>query len=151
GWLRFHRAGVSWAIWAALAALVFLASSPLPAWGRMWLLAGLLFFGSKALGWGGARAPRRLASHWRRLGFWLAWPGVVAPGFLRTDVATAVRARAKQSAADWAFAVAKTALGVALVWGGVRATVAWSPWCAGWVGLVGLVFLLHFGLFHLLA
>jgi len=145
------RTARSWAIWTGLTAVVVFASSPLPAWGQMWLWAGWLFVGAKALVWGRAREAQRLASRWRRLGFWLAWPGMDAPAFLRSDPAGAARAWRKPTAANWAFAAAKGAFGAALVWGGARGALTWSPWGAGWVGLVGLGFLLHFGLFHLLA
>ena len=50
---------------------------------------------------------------------------------------------------EWSWAVLKTIFGAALIWGVVRCLQ--STLLAGWTGLLGLVFLLHFGLFHLLA
>jgi hypothetical protein len=50
---------------------------------------------------------------------------------------------------DVATAALKTLFGAALIWGIARRVE--SPLLAAWLGLFGLVFLLHFGLFHLLA
>lgn len=55
------------------------------------------------------------------------------------------------AAGDWAFASLKILIGAALIWTGVQPALSINSLFAGWTGMVGLVFLLHFGLFHLLA
>jgi len=52
---------------------------------------------------------------------------------------------------EWSCALLKTIFGAALIWGVVRCLPVQSTLLAGWTGLLGLVFLLHFGVFHLLA
>jgi predicted DCC family thiol-disulfide oxidoreductase YuxK len=51
----------------------------------------------------------------------------------------------------WGFAGIKTLLGAALLWVGVPLTGAAHPLVAAWAGMIGIVLLLHFGLFHLLS
>ena len=52
---------------------------------------------------------------------------------------------------EWLFAVAKMSGGVIAVWVLARLLLPGYPILAGWVGMIGIVFILHFGLFHLLA
>src|ERR1043166_8822279 len=40
---------------------------------------------------------------------------------------------------------------MALIWGLPRVVISWSAFLAGWVGLVGIGLVLHYGLFELLA
>ena len=50
----------------------------------------------------------------------------------------------------WGFAVLKTLAGALIIWAAARGTFA-APLLTGWLGMLGLVLFLHFGLFHLLA
>jgi D-alanyl-lipoteichoic acid acyltransferase DltB (MBOAT superfamily) len=50
---------------------------------------------------------------------------------------------------EWFAAIAKTALGATLYFGVARCFD--HPLAAGWVGMCGVIFLLHFGGFHLLS
>lgn len=52
---------------------------------------------------------------------------------------------------EWLWASAKTALGILLLWGVARGMPASQPLLSGWIGLLGLIFLLHFGSFHLIS
>jgi len=52
---------------------------------------------------------------------------------------------------EWAFAIAKTLLGCFLLGVIAKTVLPTHPLLAGWVGMIGVVFMLHFGLFHLLS
>src|SRR5437867_7842625 len=52
---------------------------------------------------------------------------------------------------DMFFAAAKTLAGATLVWFAAQDTFGTPELIIGWLGMVGLVLILHFGLFHLLA
>jgi alginate O-acetyltransferase complex protein AlgI len=103
----------------------------------MWTLASALFAGFKWLTW------RRVAGRDRALGYLLLWPGMDAVRF--TDPAARP---APAAPGEWAAALVKIALGAGLVWGVARWT---GGLAAGWIGMVGLVLMLHSGLFHLLS
>lgn len=51
----------------------------------------------------------------------------------------------------WIFAIGKTLFGAALLWIAVPLVYRAAPLAGGWVGMVGLIFVLHFGLFHVLS
>lgn len=52
---------------------------------------------------------------------------------------------------EWMFAALKTLLGAMLIWIVARTAYPERPLLAGWLGLVGLILVLHFGTFHLLS
>jgi hypothetical protein len=52
---------------------------------------------------------------------------------------------------EWLFAAAKLALGIALTWLIVPLIPLEFPLLRGWIGMTGLIFVLHFGSFHLLS
>lgn len=110
----------------------------LPAWGWMWLLAGFIFMGCKLLALSSAPA----GGSWRRTAFLLAWPGMDAAAFLHGTCE-------KPRPIEWVAATAKTALGTILYFGLARQCI--HPLAAGWTAMVGLIFMLHFGGFHLLS
>jgi len=126
--------------------VALLAPPDLPRWGLMWALAAAIFFGSKWLTWSDAHVA---APAWKHLAYWILWPGMDARAFLG-GVSPVERPRA----AEWIFAAAKTLLGMALVWaaiGPLGILGSERPLLRGWVGMVGLVFALHFGSFHLVS
>jgi hypothetical protein len=111
----------------------------------MWLLSFAIFWGSKWQTSFHARAASTRATLWRNLGHLLLWPGMEAGAFL-DEVSLG---RPGQN--EWLTALAKTLAGIALI-----ALAAWNvrsvpPLMVGWLGMAGLVLLLHFGTFQILA
>lgn len=134
-----------WLPLAVLSASSFFWGIKQPRWVLMWILALIIFVGCKWLTWWDEGRWMETTPA-RGFAYLFVWPGMNAREFLD---GTITHARPSQS--EWFFAAAKTCLGAVMVWGLVRRIpVAHELW-EGWMGLVGLVFLLHFGLFHLLA
>lgn len=115
-----------------------------PRWILMWGLAVLVFGAVKLLSV--RRVDPRESPTGRLLGYLLLWPGMDARTFL-----DASRHPAPPTRRDWALALLKTALGAALLLVVRPALSGAAPLVTGWTGLLGLVYLLHFGSFHLIA
>jgi hypothetical protein len=111
----------------------------------MWTLSFAIFLGLKWITWWRVRdcVPH---SPWRSLAYVAAWPGMDAESFLSAD-----KRPAKPTARDWLWPSLKTALGIALLWIVARSIQAQQNLVRGWIGLFGMVLLLHFGSFHLIA
>jgi len=109
----------------------------------MWLLAVALFAGLKWVSWWRVRS-QVVHRPWRSVAYLLGWPGMDAEAFLDEQ-----RQAARPRAVEWLWAVVKTLAGIALIW--IIARRAQMPLAQGWTGLLGLVLLLHFGSFHLIA
>jgi D-alanyl-lipoteichoic acid acyltransferase DltB (MBOAT superfamily) len=58
---------------------------------------------------------------------------------------------ARPNLQQWLTAILKTALGILLLWVLARHVSPELPLVRGWTGLLGLILLLHFGSFHLIA
>ena len=136
---------VRWAPLLLLPPLAGLALAHAPAWVLMWGLAYALFFGCKWASLLGVGDALRRTSFTRILAYLFAWPGMDAAAFLdeRTHVTRANRS-------EWFAAIAKPASGGILLFAVAR-HFAHLPLLAGWIGMIGAILLLHFGLFHLLA
>jgi alginate O-acetyltransferase complex protein AlgI len=135
--------------WFPLALLPLLALSTksiLPAWGFMWLMSFALFFGCKWLTLGTALRHETRACPFRVLAYVFAWPGMEAARFLSPELAS----RRSRSAVlkSTGGATVRILLGLFLLFGVARHA---EPLGAGWIGMVGMVLLLHFGFFHLLS
>ena len=117
-----------------------------PAWLYMWLLAFALFAGFKWLCLQKEIERGANPGLGRKLGFLFGWIGMDAAGFFAKAPAAE-----KPRMLEVAFVVLKILFGSVLIWFATRRALALNPLLAGWTGLVGLVFVLHFGLFHLLA
>lgn len=79
--------------------------------------------------------------------WYLTWPGLNAREFWATRPANTEHVQPR----EWIAAIVKTLLGAAcLVWLTPQAITV-SPLFAGWIAMVGIVVVLHFGAFHVLA
>ena len=109
-------------------------------WMLMWTMAAALWFALKAftLFEVGARP-------WRRTLAYLAWPGMDASEFFRPA------ASIKPPARVCFFTALNIAVGMALIYVVARMGHTESPLLAGWLGMIGIVLVLHFGIFKGLA
>lgn len=119
----------------------------LPPWAAMWAIAFALFFGCKWLTWR-TEAPAAVRGSLRHaIGYLFLWTGMDPAAFLRRNAS----AHSPAPHTRWLAPLAHMLGGVALVWGVARLMLPANPLLAGWAGMVGLVLLLHFGVFDLIA
>jgi hypothetical protein len=116
----------------------------LPPWALMWILSIAIFAGFKWWTWWRALSSGVPTSTTRSFAYLFLWPGMDARRFLALSPW-----RKKPALSSWAWAFTKTAFGGVLIWGLAR--LAGHGLLAGWIGMVGFIFLLHFGLFAALA
>lgn len=125
-----------------------LALSPIaglfgPAWLDMWTLAFAIFAVLKVGTWLAAGGLR--AASWRSAAYLIAWPGMDAQTFLHGEgVVPAPRLP------EWLFGASKLLLGGGLLYLAIQGLTNF-PLLRAWIGMAGIVFVLHFGLFHLLS
>ena len=110
----------------------------LPPWVVMWAIAVVIFGLCKYL----VLSEAKPGGGWRRVAFIFAWTGMDADAFIHS------RAIAP-STREWLAAAGKTVLGAALYFGIARRLE--HPLAIGWLGMTGIIFLMHFGSFHLLS
>jgi predicted DCC family thiol-disulfide oxidoreductase YuxK len=129
-----------------LPAVVLLLRSWMPPWGFMCAMACALYAGCKWLTYREAQIPGMPVDRIRALGYLFAWPGMDAKAFLfgTDDIGRPTRS-------EWIVAALKTVLGATLTWVVARAALPGHPLLAGWLAMFGLIFVLHFGTFHLLS
>ncbi|HIA18862.1 MAG TPA: hypothetical protein EYN03_08585, partial [Planctomycetes bacterium] len=123
--------------------VVWLASVG-PAWVFMWTLACSVYFGLKWLSFSDGIATTR-STVGRSFGYLLLWAGMDAKSFLASSAALS-----RPSLVEWCLAVSKLVLGLGLLVVGLL-LIDVHHLVAGWFGMIGLLFMLHFGLFHLLS
>ena len=114
-------------------------------WEFMWALSFAIYFSLKWLTWWRARSH---TSHpmWRSVAYLFAWPGMDADRFLNAQQRVPAAATAQ-----WLGAVFETSLGALLLWVVARSVPPGHLLISGWVGMVGLILVLHFGLFQMVA
>lgn len=146
----FMRIMRPWRGWVPIivlpGAVLLVTPTEWPRWLFMWMLAFVIFVGCKWLTW-----RRTLAfglPWWQHAGYLLTWPGLDAGAFLRSE---RLSTNARTVPREWQFAALKLLLGTAVFWGGSSLVPAGQEILMGWVGMVGLVLILHFGSFDLLS
>ena len=140
----------AWRGWSAVlllpAAVAFGTPRYWPRWLFMWLLAVAIFAACKWLTW--RRTPVPGVPLWREACYLFAWPGLDARTFLAPG---AIPSRDRPRFREWIFACTKLLLGVFIFW----EVSSWIPrrhiLLLGWLGMVGLILMLHFGAFHVLS
>jgi predicted DCC family thiol-disulfide oxidoreductase YuxK len=144
------RRELRWFDWLPLIVLpvaVITLQNGMPPWVFMWTLAGAIFMSCKWLTWRKALLNGVRSSIARSLAYFIAWPGMDAAAFLSGQMPEA----SKPTKAQWLFASTKTFGGVGLVCFAARGAFGGPPVPTGWVGMLGIILFLHFGLFELLA
>jgi len=142
------RSAIWWIGWVPLvvfASVTVAMRNLLQPWQFMWALAFAIYSGLKWLTLWNAW-PRSDRSSWRSVAYLLAWPGMDADAFL--GGAKRVQPPPLQA---WGMAVFRTACGALLIWVAARAIPAHAALIRGWIGMIGLILLLHFGSFQCVA
>jgi alginate O-acetyltransferase complex protein AlgI len=111
----------------------------------MWLMAVAVFFGCKWLTLGMATKRAGRVCPFRATAYLFAWPGMDATRFLSPHLAPRPSrfALMKNSATG----AVRILIGALLLFAVARH--ATEPLLAGWIGMVGMILILHFGLFDL--
>lgn len=139
------KQSLGWLPLAVLAPMAAWFGRNLPAWAYMCLLSMGMYAGCKWLTFRTARAQGIVASAWRMVGYLGAWTGMDAKKFFakRSGVQS-------PSLAEGLRTLGTIVLGAALIWIVARRFDDRPLW-AGWLGMIGAICLLHFGLFQLLS
>ena len=120
-----------------------------PRWALMWGMALAIYASLKVLSWQTRRVhhPFHHPSLVRQVGYLLGWPGMNADRFLdATHEAGAV-----PSPREWSLAIGKFVLGCLLLLTLLETLPRWPALFAGWMGILAMGLILHFGLFHILS
>jgi alginate O-acetyltransferase complex protein AlgI len=141
-----------------------IAGAAISPWACMWLLAMAVWLGCKWIAWRHATQGNAPAHVGAAVRFFLGWPGMDPKPFLRATKPTCrgrrprrlVSAMNAPNAAEdgglYKIALARIAFGACLIAAAcVAAGQPLNPLLIGWIGMIGTMFALHFGLFDLLA
>jgi alginate O-acetyltransferase complex protein AlgI len=134
--------------WIPLAILPLAALGTKPfvaAWVFMWLMASAIFLGCKWLTLGSASHRAGRVCPFRAAAYLFAWPGMDAVRFLSPDLAPRCSRTPMMKSA--ALAIVRISLGALLIFAIARQ--ATEPILPGWIGMIGMILVLHFGLFEL--
>jgi predicted DCC family thiol-disulfide oxidoreductase YuxK len=134
--------------WIPLAVLPLAALGTKPlvvAWLFMWLMAFAIFFGCKWLTLGNAIQRAGRVCPFRAAAYLFAWPGMDAARFLSPNPAP--RSSRSEMMKSVALAVLRILLGALLIFAIARRVS--EPLLVGWAGMLGMILILHFGVFEL--
>ena len=137
---------VGWLPLILLPAGVLISGRQLAPWALMWALSIAIYAALKWMTWWRGRTLVKQVPLRRSLAYLFLWPGMDAPTFL-----DARRTATPATRVELPGAIASTLLGLLLLFGAVRILPSGLPLAAGWVGLFGLIFVLHFGSFRLVS
>ncbi len=146
-WLRRVPPIVAWLPLAILPAAVGVIGWSWTGWVYMWALCGALYVGCKWLTLTDALRTGVTTNTRRTLGYLLAYPGMNAERFLETRRGASVPL---PRVSDWLAALIKITAGAAMLWGVAPRIQTDSLVLIGWIGMVGIILMLHFGLFDLI-
>jgi len=141
---------LAWCDWVPLVllpAMVTVVRDALVPWAFMWLMALAIYFGFKWLTYRETLARGFVLPARTRLLYLLLWPGMSLKDFAGTPS----RREPPALLPCWLAPAVKTVVGVGLVWSAVPVIPGDAWLLRGWVGMVGIIMMLHFGTFHLLA
>jgi hypothetical protein len=119
---------------------------PLQPWVRMWLIAFSIFIAAKWLSWTRFTAANR-TTRARTFLYFALWPGMDPAPFAAPELSR--RANHLPTSASLTLAIANLLAGAILIL--LAAFASHRTPLTGWVGMVGFVLALHFGLFGLIA
>lgn len=135
-----------WIPLLVLPAVAMAFRSRMPEWLQMWSIALALFLGCKWLAYCDALTRGLRLSFISSIGFLFGWVGMEPTAFADRNIPPGA-----PRLAEWIVALARVVLGSTLIW--VWAGVAHPalPILTGWIGMFGIILLLHFGTFEWLA
>jgi len=121
----------------------------LPPWVFLWLMAISIFGGCKWVTWRRALKTGLKPSIPRSLGYLVLWPGMDAMSFLDPK-ATVKKGKMLYPRGALISGFSSIVVGGLLIWVATIVVIL-RPEVAGWMTMTGIVLILHFGLFKLLA
>jgi len=116
----------------------------IPAWLFMVLFSMAIFMGFKWLSFKNNLAGISQLNFWKAIGYLFLWPGMDTKTFFNEKLKSP-----NPKMTEWAGAFVKTVLGAVLIWGFLRYLPIEFPTLIGWSGILGLLILFHFGVFHI--
>jgi len=126
---------------------VLVLGRALPAWVFIWALAVVLGVFCKWIAWRDARSLGLPTPLGRTLGWFFLWPGMDGRAFFGRSADRGVHA----PAGEWFSAFFKLAIGCVLIWVVGSRCFGGQPMAFGWCCMLGIILVLHFGVFHLLS
>jgi Membrane bound O-acyl transferase family len=134
-------------VWLPLLVMPILAgvfANQFPAWVFMWLLSFSIYFGLKWLTFA-EYAATNAVTFGRSVGYLLLWAGMDAPAFFSNANRIATPKRI-----ELAIGIANLSFGLLLILAAIT-SVEPFPVVGSWMGMAGIVFVIHFGLVRLIS